>query len=647
MNVVNTRIQQRYDTLQNWQQRNPVLLDGELAVVATDNQTRFKIGDGEHAFNDLNFIDQLKLTTVSAYANVLSSNMAAIGFENIVGTHSLAAGTNTSAATQHAVALGYKAATSSNGAFVFNGDQNYIASPYYDHGVGTFNVNAPLSDIYVQQSAFSDILSDKADKTTLDAKITIDDQISGICAQTDLSIVKLSANDYAYLVATSATLSNCLYIVEDDIINACGQQISNLAPGTGLSDAVNLEQLNDAVNSIQIPTDLSAFTNSPGYLVSNDISDYYKKSETSSSSQISNELKKYQLSGNYLSANALVNYYTKSETSSANEISSELKKYQLSGNYLSTNALDNYYQKSETSSAAEISTALANAGGGSGQLSTKLDINAAWPAWTSNGEYDWRQIVSHNGKLWKASEPFPSIEPGTGIGWVSVDINSILTANYQPKGNYLTAVPTTYKTYSQTIAALSSDGYATSTQVNQKSTVSFNQITTTGTNIGSITIDGTTTQIYAPNSGGGGGSGSTVEVSADYQSGTKIATISVDSVPTSIYIPNSSTGSTRYALATATLQTAGNSLSCAVDDQTITTIQVSSSSTPIIVQLPAQPADGARDFILRIEISSSTAPTFTFNGVNETIDFDSEDDDWAVMEPGLNLVSFTETKRGN
>ena len=49
---------------------------------------------------------------------------------------------------------------------------------------------------------------------------------------------------------------------------------------------------------------------------------------------------------------------------------------------------------------------------------------------------------------------------------------------------------------------------------------------------------------------------------------------------------------------------------------------------------------------MRIEISSSAAPTFTFNGVNETIDFDSENDDWAVMEPGLNLVSFTETKRG-
>lgn len=310
-------------------------------------------------------------------------------------------------------------------------------------------------------------------------------------------------------------------------------------------------------------------------------------------------------------------------------------------------SFQNYYTKSETSSAAEISTALANAGGGSDQLSTKLDSSAVWPAWVDSGSYDYNQIVSHNGKLWKANAPFPGGEPGSSQAsdWLSVDINSILTSQYQLKGNYLTAVPTTYKTYSQTVAALSNDEYATQAQVNQKSTVSFNRITTSGTNIGSITIDGTTTQIFAPSEGGG--SGSSVQVSADYSTGTRVATISVDSVPTSIYVPNNSGGSIRYALVTAQLVSDSGSLTCAVDDQTITTIQVSSSATPIVVQLPAQPVDGARDFILRIEISSSAAPTFTFNGVNETIDFDSEDDDWAVMEPGLNLVSFTETKRGN
>ena len=52
----------------------------------------------------------------------------------------------------------------------------------------------------------------------------------------------------------------------------------------------------------------------------------------------------------------------------------------------------------------------------------------------------------------------------------------------------------------------------------------------------------------------------------------------------------------------------------------------------------------ARDFILRVEISSSTAPTVTFTGVDEQLQYDSDDNDWAVLEPGLNFISFTETK---
>ena len=61
--------------------------------------------------------------------------------------------------------------------------------------------------------------------------------------RTDLSVVKLSADDYHELVANGEALSNVIYIVENDAVNAYGHQIKNLAPGTDLSDAVNLEQL--------------------------------------------------------------------------------------------------------------------------------------------------------------------------------------------------------------------------------------------------------------------------------------------------------------------------------------------------------------------------------------------------------------------
>ncbi len=100
----------------------------------------------------------------------------------------------------------------------------------------------------------------------------------------------------------------------------------------------------------------------------------------------------------------------------------------------------------------------------------------------------------------------------------------------------------------------------------------------------------------------------------------------------------------RYRLVNASLTTAGSSLSCAIEDHSITTIGISSSTTPIIVQFPPKAEDGARDFMVRVEISSSSAPGFTFIGVDESFTYDTDDDDWAIMEPGLNIISFTETK---
>ena len=103
------------------------------------------------------------------------------------------------------------------------------------------------------------------------------------------------------------------------------------------------------------------------------------------------------------------------------------------------------------------------------------------------------------------------------------------------------------------------------------------------------------------------------------------------------------TNSLGYALSTATGVLESGSYVYDVADRTMTTIGINQSSTPVVVRLPAA-GDRARDFILRIEVSSATAPTFTFTNT-AGLDFESEDDDWAVMQPGVNLLSFTETKR--
>ena len=103
----------------------------------------------------------------------------------------------------------------------------------------------------------------------------------------DVNMVHISLDDYNEKLVGGEILSNELYVISADYVETYGQQIKNVAPGSDLSDAVNVEQLLSAVGNVQVPTDLSSFNNSPGYLVSSDISDYCKKSETSSASQIS------------------------------------------------------------------------------------------------------------------------------------------------------------------------------------------------------------------------------------------------------------------------------------------------------------------------------------------------------------------------
>ena len=75
------------------------------------------------------------------------------------------------------------------------------------------------------------------------------------------------------------------------------------------------------------------------------------------------------------------------------------------------------------------------------------------------------------------------------------------------------------------------------------SAVSFTQIQSTGTKIGTITVDGVSTDIYAPSGGSGG---DTVTWTQIVSTGTKIATIDIDGVSTDVYAPTSG-GATAFA----------------------------------------------------------------------------------------------------
>lgn len=61
--------------------------------------------------------------------------------------------------------------------------------------------------------------------------------------KTDLSIVQLSQTEYSKLIENDACLSNVLYVVENDYIDAFNSQIKNIADPTDSQDAVTLGYL--------------------------------------------------------------------------------------------------------------------------------------------------------------------------------------------------------------------------------------------------------------------------------------------------------------------------------------------------------------------------------------------------------------------
>ena len=69
----NARITMKRDTASNWEQNNPVLLDGEIIIVDTaSGEVRFKIGDGTKLYKQLPFQDEAVRALISAKEDEIS-----------------------------------------------------------------------------------------------------------------------------------------------------------------------------------------------------------------------------------------------------------------------------------------------------------------------------------------------------------------------------------------------------------------------------------------------------------------------------------------------------------------------------------------------------------------------------------------------
>jgi hypothetical protein len=104
----------------------------------------------------------------------------------------------------------------------------------------------------------------------------------------------------------------------------------------------------------------------------------------------------------------------------------------------------------------------------------------------------------------------------------------------------------------------------------------------------------------------------------------------------------------RYALVSPALATSGTTVSATLQDRAVNAITLASTVTAATFTFPAPVAGYARDFFLRLAIEGSTVPTISFlesgGGSLEDV-FDADDDAWAEIEPGVNVLMFTETSQ--
>lgn len=72
---IKTRLRLRKDTLENWSKFNPVLLDGELALVETEDGVKMKLGDGSTAFNNLPWFNQAEEVEINENTFVFEDDL--------------------------------------------------------------------------------------------------------------------------------------------------------------------------------------------------------------------------------------------------------------------------------------------------------------------------------------------------------------------------------------------------------------------------------------------------------------------------------------------------------------------------------------------------------------------------------------------
>ena len=135
-----------------------------------------------------------------------------------------------------------------------------------------------------------------------------------------------------------------------------------------------------------------------------------------------------------------------------------------------------------------------------------------------------------------------------------------------------------------------------------------------------------------------------------------LAALDAQGNPTDSTIPAANVatkGDLRYSIVSpvltySTTSAANDTAAATLNDRAINDVTLGSSIAYATFTFPATVTGKARDFILRLTLTGETVPTITFREAGgAAVSFDANDDAWAEVEQGVNVISFTDTSEAS
>lgn len=214
--IFNTRVKNKRDTEANWTSKNPVLLNGEIAIVdTTSGETRFKVGDGTKRYSQLPFQDA---ATLANYVKTIRKiNNKALSSDISLTASDVGALPSTTTALKNPHALTFTGAVTGS----YDGSAaKSVAIPSVDSSLSSTSTNA------IQNKAVNTALSGKASTAVA---TTSANGLMSASDKTKLNGIAIGANKTTVDSALSTTSTNP---VQNKAVKAALDSKLNTSGGT-------------------------------------------------------------------------------------------------------------------------------------------------------------------------------------------------------------------------------------------------------------------------------------------------------------------------------------------------------------------------------------------------------------------------------